>query len=186
MLLHYFTDEILLPMTAKIDMATMDRKRELMMTKKIGRVCGYFMLLPLALLSVFIYKLALQPAIHAFYEVVPNLLQVSALVIIAALVHAVLLATIVLKYYTASLRITSVVMSVLVLIYCVQMSWLSPLVHLLFWLGVFLSYVAIWAGILKIGLYFMVQDHEPDQLENQSVSQPQSLFEYRTPPEQQT
>ena len=134
------------------------------MTKKIGRACSYFMLLPLALLSMFIYKVALQPALHEFYSVEPNVVMAYGLVLVAALVHAVLLVTIVLKYFSQSLRLTSVTMSALVLVYCVQMSWLSPLAHLIFWSTVFLSYAFIWIGVLAIGLSLMVAEDEQEPL----------------------
>lgn len=134
------------------------------MTKKIGRACSYLMLLPLALLSIFVYKLALQPAIHEFYSVEPNFLLAYGLVLVAALVHAVLLVSVVLKYFSQSLRLSSVAMSALILVYCVQMSWLSPLAHLIFWFTVFLSYAFIWIGVLAIGLSLMVAEDEQKQL----------------------
>lgn len=130
------------------------------MTKKIGRACSYLMLLPLALLSMFVFKLALHPAIHEFYSVAPDFLMAYGLVLIAALVHAVLLVSVVLKYFSQSLRLSSVAMSTLVVAYCVQMSWLSPLAHLIFWFTVFLSYALVWAGVLAIGLALMVEDDE--------------------------
>ena len=134
------------------------------MTKKIGRACSYLMLLPLALLSIFVYKLALQPAIHEFYSVEPNFLLAYGLVLVAALVHAVLLVSVVLKYFSQSLRLSSVAMSALILVYCVQMSWLSPLAHLIFWFTVFLSYAFVWIGVLAIGLSLMVEEDEQEQL----------------------
>ncbi len=134
------------------------------MTKKIGRACSYLMLLPLALLSIFVYKLALQPAIHEFYSVEPNFLLAYGLVLVAALVHAVLLVSVVLKYFSQSLRLSSVAMSALILVYCVQMSWLSPLADLIFWFTVFLSYVFVWIGVLAIGLSLMVAEDEREPL----------------------
>ncbi len=156
------------------------------MTKKIGHACGYLMLLPLALLSVFVYKLALQPAIHQFYKVEPNLFMGYGLVFVAAIVHAVLLASIVLKYYSSSLRLTSVAMSAMILLYCVQMAWLSPLVHMLFWFTVFLSYLAVWLGVLKLGLYFMVEDNEQVSPAQDSMAHAQGLFDYSSHHEKQT
>lgn len=134
------------------------------MTKKIGRACSYLMLLPLALLSIFVYKLALQPAIHEFYSVEPNFLLAYGLVLVAALVHAVLLVSVVLKYFSQSLRLSSVAMSALILVYCVQMSWLSPWAHLIFWFTVFLSYAFVWIGVLAIGLSLMVAEDEQEPL----------------------
>ena len=134
------------------------------MTKKIGRACSYLMLLPLALLSIFVYKLALQPAIHQFYSVEPNFLMAYGLVLVAALVHAVLLVSVVLKYFSQSLRLSSVAMSALILVYCVQMSWLSPWAHLIFWFTVFLSYAFVWIGVLAIGLSLMVAEDEQEPL----------------------
>lgn len=134
------------------------------MTKKIGRACSYLMLLPLALLSIFVYKLALQPAIHEFYSVEPNFLLAYGLVLVAALVHAVLLVSVVLKYFSQSLRLSSVAMSALILVYCVQMSWLSPWAHLIFWFTVFLSYAFVWIGVLAICLSLMVAEDEQEPL----------------------
>ena len=107
------------------------------MITKVGHACSYLLLLPLSLLSVYIYKLALQPAVHQFYKVEPNIWAMYGLVLVAALVHAVLLASVVLKYYSGSLRLVTLAMSALVLAYCLQMAWLSPLAHMLFWSIVF-------------------------------------------------
>lgn len=158
------------------------------MTKKIGCACGYLMLLPLALLSMFVYKLALQPAIHQFYMVEPNLLMGYGLVFVAAVVHAVLLASLVLKYYASSWRLASLAMSAMILLYCVQMAWLSPLVHMLFWLTVFLSYLAVWLGVLKLGLYFMLEDEqqEANAPSNESIVHAQALFDYSSSHKKQT
>ena len=131
------------------------------MISKIGHACSYLMLLPLALLSLFIYKLALQPAVHQLYKLEPNMLAMYGLVLVAALVHAVLLASVVLKYYSGSLRLCSAVMSTLVLVYCIQMAWFSPLADMLFWSVVFVSYLAVWAGLLWLGVQFIVQVDEP-------------------------
>ena len=131
------------------------------MIGKIGNACSYLLLLPLALLSLYIYKLALQPAVHQFYKLEPNVVAMYGLVLVAALVHAVLLASVVLKYYSGSLRLVSMAMTTLVLVYCIQMAWLSPLAHLLFWSIVFVVYVVVWASVLWLGLQFVVDDEEP-------------------------
>ena len=145
------------------------------MIGKIGHACSYLLLLPLALLSLFIYKLALQPAVHQLYKLEPNMLAMYGLVLVAALVHAVLLASVVLKYYSGSLRLVSVAMSTLVLAYCVQMAWLSPLADMLFWSMVFVSYLAVWAGVLWLGMQFIVEDDKPNQLAQDASPQAQAL-----------
>lgn len=106
---------------------------------------------PLAGLSLFIYKVALQPAIHQFYKLEPDMLMVYGLVLVAALVHAVLLSSVMLKFYQASLGVVCSMMSLAVLAYCIQMAWLSPFEHTLFWLVTFCAYGVIWAGVLWFG-----------------------------------
>lgn len=126
------------------------------MMAQIIRMVKIIAVFLLAGLSLFVYKLALQPAIHQFYKLEPDFLMVYTLVLVAALVHAVLLSSVVLKFYRLSMHWVSAVMGLAVLAYCVQLVWLSPLQHFPFWLTVFLSYVLVWAGVLWFG-YWCVQ-----------------------------
>jgi hypothetical protein len=131
-----------------------------MMMSQIIRMVRIIAVVPLMGLSLFIYKLALQPAIHQFYKLEPDMLMVYGLVLVAALVHAVLLSSVVLKFYRVSLGVISSLMGLGVLAYCIQLAWLSPLEHAVFWLVVFLSYVLVWMVVLRFGHWFVQREHE--------------------------
>lgn len=118
--------------------------------------------LPLALLSLYVYKLALQPAIHQFYKREPDFLLVYGLVLVAALVHAVLVSGLVLKFYYFVTRAVSVILCLTVLTYCIQVAWLSNFNDLGFWLVVFFSYVLMWIGVMGFGRWFIEREHQFD------------------------
>ncbi|XID75274.1 hypothetical protein ACF3NA_01600 [Alkanindiges sp. WGS2144] len=147
------------------------------MVNTISRGLRYLFVLLLALLSLFIYKLALQPAIHQFYEARPVMLLAYGLVLVAALVDAVLLGSLLLRFFATSLRSTGAVISVMVLLYCMQMSWLSPWSHIAFWTVVFVSYVSVGAAVLWLGQRLSSRmyadsyndDHHADHLKEQQV-----------------
>lgn len=148
-----------------------------MMMNQIIRMVRIIAVVPLAGLSVFIYKVALQPAIHQFYKLEPDMLMVYGLVLVAALVHAVLLSSVMLKFYQASLRLVSSVMSLAVLVYCIQMAWLSPFEHTVFWLVTFCAYGVIWAGVLLFGRWlvqreqaFEIHAHATESTDNFGLS----------------
>lgn len=128
---------------------------------RVGRIMA---VVPLMGLSLFIYKLALQPAIHQFYKRQPDMLMVYALVVVAALVHAVLLSSVVLKIYDRSLGMFSSVISLAVLGYCVQMAWLSPLEQATFWLLVFTGYALAWCG-----RWLLQREHELTDMQQQAI-----------------
>lgn len=117
----------------------------------IDRIIYFFkvlLMLPIALLSIFIYKLALQPAIHQFYKPVPNMTLAYILVLIAALVHAVLLGVLVVKIYPMSQKAISIIIGLGIMLYSVQMTWLSQLSDMLFWITVWLTCMLVWMMIL--------------------------------------
>ncbi|WP_026471101.1 hypothetical protein [Alkanindiges illinoisensis] len=128
------------------------------MMNQFIRMVRMVAVVPLAGLSLFIYKVALQPAIHQFYKLEPDMLMVYGLVLVAALAHAVLLSSVVLKFYHTSLGVVCGVMSLAVLAYCIQMAWLSPLEHTVFWLVTFFAYGVIWAGVLWFGQRLMQRE----------------------------
>ncbi|RYY80070.1 MAG: hypothetical protein EOO69_04100 [Moraxellaceae bacterium] len=140
------------------------------MTNVIVRVIRVMAIVPLMGLSLFIYKLALQPAIHQFYKLQPDMLIVYALVVVAALVHAVLLSSLVLKIYDRSLGMSSSIISVAVLGYCVQMAWLSPLEHATFWLLVFTGYALAWGVVLWCGRWVLQREHELTDMQQQTIN----------------
>ena len=107
-------------------------------------------MLPLALISVYVYKLALQPAIHAFYEPVPDMLMAYGLVVIAAMVYGMLLGSVVLRFYPNTTKLISGLMGFAMLLYVIQMAWFSPISHMIFWSMVWLVgmlgwILAVWA-----------------------------------------
>lgn len=128
------------------------------MMSQIIRMIRIIAVFPLVGLSLFIYKLALQPAIHQFYLREPNMHMVYGLVLVAAFVHAVLLSSVVLKFYRLSLHLVSSVMALAVLVYCVQLAWMSPLEHSVFWLVVFCSYGLMWGAVLWFGIWFVQRE----------------------------
>ena len=140
------------------------------MTNLMVRVGRIMAVVPLMGLSLFIYKLALQPAIHQFYKPEPDMLIVYALVVVAALVHAVLLSSIVLKMYDRSLGMFSSAISLAVLGYCVQMAWLSPLEHATFWLLVFTGYALAWGVVLWCGRWLLPREHELAAMQQQAIN----------------
>lgn len=118
--------------------------------------------LPLAVLSLYVYKLALQPAIHQFYERQPDFLLVYTLVLVAAFVHAVLVSGLVLKFYYFVARVVSIILCLTVLAYCIQLAWLSSFNDLGFWLVVFFSYVLMWIGVMSFGRWFIEREQQFD------------------------
>lgn len=118
--------------------------------------------LPLAVVSLYIYKLALQPAIHQFYKREPDFLLVYALVLVAAFVHAVLVSGLVLKFYYFAARVVSIILCLTVLTYCIQLAWLSSFNDLGFWLVVFFSYVLMWIGVMGFGRWFIEREQQFD------------------------